>query len=315
MMVRPTRRMLSAISLGVFCRSAPSTSLIMRSMKVEPAAAVMRTRIQSDNTWVPPVTAERSPPDSRITGADSPVIAASLTEAMPWITSPSPGMISPATHTTRSPARSFSAATVSYTSGLSSDAMRLARVSVRVLRKLSACALPRPSATASAKLANSTVNHSHKTIWKVNPTPALCCTRSRTSKTVVSAVTTSSTKITGFLIRVAGLSLTKAWPIAGPTIFGSKSVETGIRLRSLEVSIAVTPNESVLEQRARGHREVLDERSERERGEEGEAADDNDDADHQADKQAAGGRERAGGRRNRFLFCERTGDRHGRDDH
>ncbi len=35
----------------------------------------MRTLIQSDSTVVPPVTAERSPPASRITGADSPVIA------------------------------------------------------------------------------------------------------------------------------------------------------------------------------------------------------------------------------------------------
>src|SRR6266508_4291395 len=76
MMVRPTRRISSAISFGVFWRSAPSTSLIMRSRKVEPSAAVMRTLIQSDSTWVPPVTAERSPPDSRMTGADSPVIAA-----------------------------------------------------------------------------------------------------------------------------------------------------------------------------------------------------------------------------------------------
>jgi len=32
---------------------------------------------------VPPVTAERSPPLSRMTGADSPVIADSSTEAMP----------------------------------------------------------------------------------------------------------------------------------------------------------------------------------------------------------------------------------------
>src|SRR5665811_1491562 len=167
--------------------------------------------------------------------------------------------------------------------------MRLARVSVRVLRRLSACALPRPSATASAKFANSTVNHSQMTI--------------------------SSTKITGFLIRVAGLSLTKAWPIAGNTIFGSKSVETGIRLRSFEVSIAVTPNESVLEQRARGHREVLDEGPERERGEEGEAANDHDHADDQADKKAAGGRERASGRRDALFLDERAGDRHCRDDH
>ena len=41
---------------------------------------------------MPPVTALRSPPDSRITGADSPVIADSSTEAMPSITVPSPGI-------------------------------------------------------------------------------------------------------------------------------------------------------------------------------------------------------------------------------
>jgi hypothetical protein len=40
--------------------------------------------------------------------------------------------------------------------------MRTAVASVRALRKLAAWALPRPSAMASAKLANSTVNHSQK---------------------------------------------------------------------------------------------------------------------------------------------------------
>ena len=69
MSVMPASRMLSAISFGVFCRSAPSTSAIIRSRKVEPGAAVIRTLIQSERTRVPPVTAERSPPLSRITGA------------------------------------------------------------------------------------------------------------------------------------------------------------------------------------------------------------------------------------------------------
>ena len=68
-----------------------------------PGAAVMRTLIQSESTTVPPVTAERSPPDSRMTGADSPVIADSLTEAMPSMTSPSAGMMSPASTSTTSP--------------------------------------------------------------------------------------------------------------------------------------------------------------------------------------------------------------------
>ncbi len=106
MIVRPASRIDRAISFGVFCRSAPSTRAIMRSRNVSPGLAVMRTTISSESTRVPPVTAERSPPDSRMTGADSPVIADSSTEAMPSTTSPSPGMTSPAVTTQRSPTRS-----------------------------------------------------------------------------------------------------------------------------------------------------------------------------------------------------------------
>ncbi len=149
--------MLSAISLGVFCRSAPSTSAIMRSRNVWPGSEVMRTTIRSESTRVPPVTALRSPPLSRITGADSPVMADSSTEAMPSMTSPSPGMISPATTSTTSPLRSSLAATCF------DDAVRPRRWRASrswCVRSVSAWALPRPSAIASAKLANSTVNQS-----------------------------------------------------------------------------------------------------------------------------------------------------------
>src|SRR3984893_9284416 len=63
--------------------------------------------------------------------------------------------------------------------------------------------------------------------------------------TVVSAVTTSSTNITGFFIRVRGSSLAKAAPIAGSTILGSSRAETGIRLRNVVVvSIEVSPSEA-----------------------------------------------------------------------
>ena len=82
---------MSAISLGVRCRSEPSTSAIIRSTKDWPGSEVMRTTIRSDSTVVPPVTALRSPPDSRMTGADSPVTADSSTDATPSITSPSTG--------------------------------------------------------------------------------------------------------------------------------------------------------------------------------------------------------------------------------
>ncbi len=85
--------------------TAPSTSAIIRSRNVSPGFDVMRTMIWSESTRVPPVTAERSPPDSRMTGADSPVIADSSTEAMPSMISPSPGISSPAVTTHSSPTR------------------------------------------------------------------------------------------------------------------------------------------------------------------------------------------------------------------
>src|ERR1700674_1144340 len=69
---------------------------MMRSRKVSPGFWVISITIRSESTLVPPVTALRSPPASRITGADSPVMADSSTDAIPSITSPSPGMMSPA---------------------------------------------------------------------------------------------------------------------------------------------------------------------------------------------------------------------------
>jgi hypothetical protein len=102
MIVNEASRKLSAISFGVFWRRAPSTSAIMRSMKLSPGFWVISTTIRSDSTWVPPVTERRSPPLSRITGALSPVIAMSSTLATPSMTSPSPGITSPASQTTRS---------------------------------------------------------------------------------------------------------------------------------------------------------------------------------------------------------------------
>ncbi len=149
--MRLASRMLSAISFGVFWRWAPSTSAIMRSMKVSPGFEVISTTMRSDSTLVPPVTALRSPPDSRITGADSPVMADSSTDATPSTTSPSPGITSFASTTTRSPGSARCRARLPRCHRRS---RRRAMVSVRVARRAAACALPRPSATASARLAN-----------------------------------------------------------------------------------------------------------------------------------------------------------------
>ena len=96
MIVSPASRMLSAISFGrLLAARRPRRARSSGRGSVSPGFDVMRTTIWSDSTRVPPVTAERSPPDSRMTGADSPVIADSSTDAMPSTTSPSPGMTSP----------------------------------------------------------------------------------------------------------------------------------------------------------------------------------------------------------------------------
>ena len=92
MIVRLASSTFRAISLGVFCRLAPSTIAIIMSRNVSPGSLVTRTMSQSDRTFVPPVTALRSPPLSRMTGALSPVIELSSTDATPTITSPSAGI-------------------------------------------------------------------------------------------------------------------------------------------------------------------------------------------------------------------------------
>ena len=206
--------MSSAISFGVFCRLAPSTSAIIRSRKLSPGCEVTRTTIRSESTRVPPVTAERSPPDSRITGADSPVMADSSTLAMPSITSPSAGMTSPAATTTSSPARSAELATSSIAPP---GPTRCATVAARVLRSVSACALPRPSAIASAKLAKRTVNQSQAAM---SPAKTL---GSFTKRTVTSTLPSSTTNMTGLRTMPRGSSLRTLSRLAGAMIAGSKS--------------------------------------------------------------------------------------------
>ena len=85
---------------------------------------------------------------------------------------------------------------------------RRATRSALVLRSASACAFPRPSAMASAKLANRTVNHSPRAIAVSNATgPPF--TMSATTRRVTTTETISTTKMTAFLARVTGFSLTK----------------------------------------------------------------------------------------------------------
>jgi len=171
----------------------------------------------SESTRVPPVTALRSPPDSRMTGADSPVIADSSTVAMPSVTVPSPGITSPASTTTTSP-RCSSAA------GRCDPSRMRATVSERIARSVSACALPRPSASASAMLAKTTVSHSQIATVKVNqagsfPPPSEFPPNSWiTHAPVEISAPISTTNITGLWTWIRGSSLAKDARIAGRTI-------------------------------------------------------------------------------------------------
>jgi hypothetical protein len=167
----------------------------------------MRTTIRSERTFVPPVTAERSPPDSLMTGADSPVIADSSIEAIPSTISPSEGIRSLASQTTRS---SFSNDAAATRSSLPFGRRRRASVSARIRLRVSAWALPRPSAIASAKLANATVRKSQMVMLQVKVLGCAIASKSTTTAPI------STTNITGFLTWVLGLNFliepTKAWP-------------------------------------------------------------------------------------------------------
>ena len=169
MMVSATSRICSAISFGVFLRDAPSTMAIILSRKLSPVSQVTLITSQSDTTVVPPVTALRSPPLSRMTGADSPVMALSSTLATPSMTSPSAGICSPAFTITMSPFFSSAEATFVILSFSLIEGILWASTSRLAARSASACALPRPSAMASAKLANRQVNHSMTAMARIKP--------------------------------------------------------------------------------------------------------------------------------------------------
>jgi hypothetical protein len=84
----------------------------------------------------------------------------------------------------------------------------LAGAWLRVSRSASAWALPRPSATASAKLPNSTVIHSQNTSWPENN--AFCsCQTSRKNRMVATTATASTASITGLCHRIVGSSFLK----------------------------------------------------------------------------------------------------------
>ena len=165
--------------------------VIILSRKLSPASLVTTINIQSEVTVVPPVTALLSPPASLITGADSPVMALSSTDAAPSMTSPSAGICSPALTSIISPFFKVAEETISYFSRLLRAKIFLAGTSFLDALSASACALPLPSAIASAKLANNTVNHKIIAIPRMYPEGASWIpTRESTKRTVVKTAET-----------------------------------------------------------------------------------------------------------------------------
>ena len=94
---------------------------------------------------------------------------------------------------------------------------RRAIVSRLARRSVSAWALPRPSATASARLANTTVSHSQTTMVQLNTDGDLIAVYR------VSTEPTSTTNMTGFLIWTRGSSFLNASGVDFHEIFGSSS--------------------------------------------------------------------------------------------
>ncbi|SUB72573.1 Uncharacterised protein [Pluralibacter gergoviae] len=187
---------------------------------------LQRMTSQSERMRVPPVTEAKSPPDSRITGADSPVMALSSTEAPPSITSPSQGIMSPASTSTISSLRSSSLGTRSTAASCCGARSLRAKTVFLTPFRLLAWALLRPSASASATLANSTVNHSHRLMAAVKPAlpeswPAAIAAASK----VVSTLPSQTINITGLRHCTCGLSFFTASSRAWRTRAGSKSAD------------------------------------------------------------------------------------------
>src|ERR1700733_13319172 len=171
-------------------------------------------------------------------------------------------MYSPACTKARSPRRRSSARTFVCCSKLSALASLRAHTVCFRPRKDADCALLRPSASASAKLANSTVNHSQMVTLPMNqlgasPLPRRACSH----RIVVSRLPTYTTNMTGLRHCVRGSSLRTASHAAGASRARSNIERVG-RVMAVTSGLSVRPQH-----------QVLDQGSERQCGHEGEDAD------------------------------------------
>src|SRR5262245_21725555 len=143
---------------------------------------------------------------------------------------------------------------------------------------------------ASAKFANSTVNHSHSVICRLKAKLVPPATASRISSTLVITEPISTTNITGFFIMVRGFNLRKESSSARRTIFASHNVRFDLGLIDLRS-----------EGLACAHQQVLQQWSQAERGEKCERAHNHNHSHQQHGKQWRGDRECAGRWRSNLL--------------
>src|SRR5215475_9806356 len=179
----------------------------------------------------------------------------------------------------------------------------LATVSRLVLRSVAAWALPRPSATASARFANITVSQSQTTMVQLKMlNPGV---RKKIAVTVVSSAPTSTTNMTGFLSWTRGSSFRSASGSDCQSIFGSSrppptrpcAAPAFPARRAWSGLVASVISVQSFCERAQG-----------EGGEIGQADEHEDDADEHADEQRLVGLQCAGAGRHRLLPGERPAE-------
>src|SRR5262249_24080915 len=134
--------------------------------------------------------------------------------------------------------------------------------------------------------------------------PGAAATRSRNHWIVLSTLPTSTTNITGFFAMIRGSSL-RTLSIAAARSSRRSHADTARMVLSLTTS----------EHLSSLGEEMLDDRPEAERGEERQSADDRDHTHEQHDEERAGGGQRSGSGRDRFLAGKTTCDRERGDDH
>src|SRR2546426_9457531 len=168
-------------------------------------------------------------------------------------------------------------------------------VVVRARRSVSACALRRPSAIASANLAKTTVNHSQTVTASTKSVSAVSWLRGkaaegwvksrRTNSMVVTTLPTSTTNMTGFFTCTRGSSFLNDSGIAARMILGSQIEIAPLRrvfhCLTSNVSVCVLVLVFILEGPPCLHEQLLDNRSQRVRREVSERADDQDHANQE----------------------------------